>query len=127
MQTHIVCVQAQATIREFFDNVANTYRHQIYPVFKGSEAAGLISLWEISQVPSEKWPETLVGEVARTEITAISEDADLGEAVRLLTQQRRDRMLVVTGGGGAPVGIITDSDILQALEPRSASNDGRSK
>jgi predicted transcriptional regulator len=118
-------VQAQATIREFFDNVANTYRHQIYPVFKGSETAGLISLWEISQVPSEKWPETLVSEVARTEINAISEDADLGEAVRLLTQQRRDRMLLVTGPGGAPVGIITDSDILQALEPRSATGNER--
>jgi chloride channel protein, CIC family len=128
MQTHIVGVQAQATVREFFDNVANTYRHQIYPVFKGSEAAGLISLWEISQVPSEKWPETLVSEVARTEITAINEDADLGEAVRLLTQQRRDRMLLVTSSGGTPVGIITDSDILQALEPRSGpANGGRSK
>ncbi len=116
MQTHIVGVQAEATVREFFDNVANSFRHQVYPVFKGKETAGLISLWEISQVPADKWPQTRVGDIARTEITQIGEDTDLGEAVRLLTRQQRDRMLLVTAADHTPVGIITDSDVLQALE-----------
>ncbi len=117
MQSHIVGVQASATVRDFFDNVANTYRHQVYPVFKDKMAVGLISLWEISQVPPERWSQTRIGDVARSEFTQITEDADLGEAVRLLTRQQRDRMLIVIGADHSPIGIITDSDVLQALEP----------
>ncbi|HEV3110389.1 MAG TPA: chloride channel protein [Candidatus Binataceae bacterium] len=118
MQTHIVGVQADATVRDFFNSVANTNRHQVYPVFSGKETVGLLSLWEISQVPADRWEQTRVGEVARKELTRIGEDADLGEVVRLLTRQQRDRLLVVVGADGIPVGIITDSDVLQALEPR---------
>jgi chloride channel protein, CIC family len=122
MQTHIVGVQANATVRDFFNNVANTYRHQVYPVFSGDQATGLISLWEISQLPAERWDQARISEVALTEIIKIGEDADLGEVVRLLTQQRRDRLLIVTGADGTPVGIITDSDVLQALEPQGGRN-----
>jgi CIC family chloride channel protein len=121
MQTHIVGVQADATVRDFFNNVANTNRHQVYPVFNGQETVGLLSLWEISQVPADRWEQTRVGEVARKELTRIGEDADLGEVVRLLTRQQRDRLLVVVGTDGTPVGIITDSDVLQALEPNNRS------
>jgi CIC family chloride channel protein len=124
MQAHIVGVQADATVRDFFDNVANTNRHQVYPVFNGRETVGLLSLWEISQVPPDRWEQTRVGEIARKEVTRIGEDADLGEVVRLLTRQQRDRLLVVAGADGTPAGIITDSDVLQALEPRRGHTDG---
>jgi len=124
MQTHIVGVQADATVRDFFDNVANSFRHQVYPVFEGKHASGLLSLWEISQVPSEHWSQTRVGDVALREITEIRADADLGEAVRLLTRQQRDRLLVVIGADHTPIGIITDSDVLQALEPGGGHPNG---
>ena len=127
MQTHIVGVQAHATVRDFFNSVANSSRHQIYPVFEGTKAVGLISLWEISQIPSQKWENTLVGDIASADLTKISEDADLGEAVRLLSLERRDRLLVVTNTDGTPVGIITDSDVLHALQPRNRSNGGHGK
>jgi predicted transcriptional regulator len=65
-----------------------------------------------------------VGEIARTEISEISADADLGEAVRLLMRQQRDRLLVVIGNDHSPVGIITDSDVLQALEPGGGHGNG---
>ena len=119
MQTQIVGVQGDATVRNFFDSVANTNRHQVYPVFHDKETIGMLSLWEISQVPPDRWDQTQVAEVARKELTRIGEDADLGEVVRLLTRQQRDRMLVVVGADRMPVGIITDSDVLQALEPRA--------
>jgi len=122
MQSQVVGVQGDATVRSFFDNVANSFRHQVYPVFKGKQATGLISLWEISQVPADRWAQTRVEDVACKEITQISDDADLSEAVRLLKRQQRDRLLLVTGGDGTPVGIITDSDILQALEPSGGHN-----
>ncbi len=119
MQTRIVGVQANATIKEFFDNVAKTYHHQVYPVFKDKQATGVISLWEISQLPPEQWAKTRVGDAAHPEIAEIPEYADLGEAVRLLLRQRRDRLLLVTGPDHTPVGVVTSSDVLQALEPAS--------
>jgi chloride channel protein, CIC family len=124
MQPHIIGVQGNATVQDFFSNVANTYRHQVYPVFTGKQATGLISLWEISQLPADRWEQTPIAEVARTEIIKVGEDADLGEDVRLLTQQRRDRLVIVTDADGTPVGIITDSDVLQALEPQGRNNAG---
>jgi chloride channel protein, CIC family len=128
MQTQIVGVQGDATVRDFFDNVANTYRHQVYPVFKDKEPIGLLSLWEISQVPADRWAHTRVEEIARKEMTQIGADADLGEAVRLLMRTQRDRLLLVIGNDHAPVGIITDSDVLQALEPGAGhANSGPSK
>jgi chloride channel protein, CIC family len=118
MQTQIVGVQADATVRDFFDNVASGHRHQVYPVFKDQETVGLLSLWEISPLPVDQWAHTRVEEVMRKDISLIGADADLGEAVRLLTLQLRNRLLIVIGNDHAPVGIVTDSDVLQALEPR---------
>jgi CIC family chloride channel protein len=117
MQSQIVGVQADATVREFFDNVAKTYHHQVYPVFKDQQAIAVISLWEISQLPPEQWAKTRVADVAHPEIIEISEYADLGEAVRLLLRQQRDRLLLVTAADHTPVGVVTSSDVLQALEP----------
>jgi CIC family chloride channel protein len=120
MQTQIVGVQADATVRDFLNNVANSNRHQIYPVFNGEEPIGLLSMWEISQVPADRWEQTRVEEIASREMTRIGGDTDLGEMVRLLTREQRDRLLVVVSPDGTPVGIITDSDVLQALGPRNA-------
>jgi len=119
MQTQIVGVQAEATVRDFFNNVANRNHHLVYPVMKSEEPVGLLSLWEISQVPADRWEQTRVEEVARKEIIRIGGDTDLDEVVRLLTRAQRDRLLVVVSPTGTPVGIITVSDVLQALGPRN--------
>jgi chloride channel protein, CIC family len=120
MRTQIVGVQADATVRDFLNNVANSKHHQVYPVFNGEEPIGLLSLWEIRQVPPERWEQTRVEEVASKEMTRIGGDADLGEVVRLLTREQRDRLLVVVNPHGTPLGIITDSDVLQVLGPRNS-------
>ena len=120
MQTQIVGVQADATVRDFFNNVANSNRHQFYPVFNGEEPIGLLSLWEISQVPADRWEQTRVAEIASKEMTRVGGDTDLVEMVRLLTREQRDRLLVVVSPEGTPLGIITNSDLLQALGPRGA-------
>jgi chloride channel protein, CIC family len=122
MQTQIVGLQAKSTVRDFLDDVSKTHRHQVYPVFDGHRATGVISLWDLSRLPSDQWDRTTLGEMAQTEVTRIGEDVDLGEVVRLLTEERRDRLLVVTNSDGGPVGIITDSDVLQALRPRGGGS-----
>lgn len=123
MRTQIVGVNESATLKQFVDSVtAHTDHHPVYPVFRDKKAVGIISLWEVGQVPPEKWEHTTVGEVARSEIIRLREDADLGEAVRMLTSERQDQMLLVTGADDAPLGIITHSDVLHALQRSESGN-----
>jgi len=122
MTTQVIGVQAGTTVRDFFDTVASIHRHQVYPVFEGDHAVASISLWELSGVPADQWNQVKVGSVAHGEIVRIPKDADLGEAVRLLTQERNTRLLLVTNEDGTPAGIVTHSDVLQALEPGGSRN-----
>jgi chloride channel protein, CIC family len=115
MRTQVVSAQAEATLQEFFVNVAANHRHRVYPVFKDSRAIGTISLWEIAQLPRSRWNSLKVGEVARPNPAQVDPDADLGEVVRLMNQQQRHRLVLIIDSHGAPAGVITPSDILFAL------------
>jgi len=115
MQTQMVGAQADATLQEFFTTIAANNRHPAYPVLKGKQAVGTISLWEIAQVPGSRWGSVKVGEVARPDLAQVDQDTDLREVVRLMNQQQRHRLVLVIGPDGAPAGLITPSDIVLAL------------
>jgi chloride channel protein, CIC family len=115
MRTQVVGAQADATLQEFFVNVAANHRHPVYPVFKDRRATGTISLWEIAQVPRSRWNSLKVGEVARPNLAQVEPDTDLREVVRLMNQQERHRLVLIIDSHGAPAGVITPSDILFAL------------
>jgi chloride channel protein, CIC family len=115
MRTQVVGAQADATLQEFFVNVAANHRHPVYPVFKDSRAIGTISLWEIAQVPRSRWNSLKVGEVARPNLALVEMDTDLREVVRLMNQQERHRLVLIIDSHGARAGVITPSDILSAL------------
>jgi chloride channel protein, CIC family len=121
MRTQVVGAQADATLQEFFANVAASHRHPAYPVFKDNRAIGTISLWEIAQVPRSRWDTVKVGEVARANLAQVDPDADLREVVRLMNQQQPHRLVLIINSDGAPVGVITPSDILLSL---SVEDDG---
>lgn len=122
MRTRVSSVQAHTTVHEFIENVARAEPSRSYVIFDGESAKGLISLAEISQIPTDQWPTTSVGSVAHGAIKVVSEYADLSEAMRLLAGQQHERLLVVTGAGGNVVGIITDSDIVKGLQSRGGAN-----
>jgi chloride channel protein, CIC family len=115
MRTQMVGAQADATLQEFFANVAANNRHPSYPVFSGNRAIGSISLWEIAQVPGSRWSSVKVGEVAHANLAQVELDTDLREVVRLMNQQQRHRLVMIIDADGAPAGLITPSDILFAL------------
>jgi CIC family chloride channel protein len=115
MRTQIFGAQADATLQEFFAGVAANNRHPAYPVFKGKQATGVISLWAIAQVPASQWNSVKVGEVARPNLPQVELDTDLREVVRLMDQQQGDRLVLIVDANGDPAGLITPSDILSAL------------
>jgi chloride channel protein, CIC family len=115
MRTQMVGAQADATLQEFFANVAANNRHPAYPVFKGNRAIRIISLWEIAPVPGSRWNSVTVGDVARGNLAQVELDTDLREVVRLMNQQQRHRFVLIVDSDGAPAGLITPSDIVFAL------------
>ena len=115
MRTQLVGAQSDATLQEFFSNVAANNHHPSYPVFKGKRAIGSISLWEVTQVPSSEWSTLKVGEVARSNLPQVELDTDLREVVRVMNQQQGHRLVLITDSDGVPAGLITPSDIISAL------------
>jgi predicted transcriptional regulator len=56
-----------------------------------------------------------VGEVARSNLPQVELDTDLREVVRVMNQQQRHRLVLITDSNGVPAGLITPSDIISAL------------
>ncbi|MGH3168924.1 MAG: CBS domain-containing protein, partial [Trebonia sp.] len=94
--------------------------HAVYPVYEQDRPVGVMLVRSLAAVPLPKWEQTTIGELAERRVTRVSADVDLMEALRLLMGQRGQRMLLVTDAEGRLEGLLTKSDILNALATRDA-------
>jgi chloride channel protein, CIC family len=122
MQKSIVAAEAAATLREFADNIGSHYAHSAYPVYLDGQIAGTIAVASLSKVPAEKWPHARVIDLTDPDVKRVAPDYDLREALRLLMEQHGQHMLLVASAEGKLEGILTKTDILAALDARSARN-----
>jgi len=113
-------VNASATLREFADTFRSQHPYAAYPVNENSELVGVVSLRALNRVPAEKWDQTRVSEIADRRAPRVSADSDLMDAMRLLTSQRGQDLVLVTNGGGKLEGVLTRSDLLTTLNVRDA-------
>lgn len=118
MQRQVVSVQASLSLREFADVISPHYRHTIFPVIEDHQILGTIPSWSLTQIASEKWKKTTVSEIANRRVLRVSPDCDAMEALRLLLSERAQPMLLVTSAGKKLEGIVTKTDILEALKMR---------
>jgi CIC family chloride channel protein len=109
-------VQASLTLQEFAEVISHHYRHTIFPVLEGRRIAGTIASWSLTHVPAEKWGTTRVLDVAERKVVRIPPDCDAMEALRLLLSEREQPMLLVTSTEGKLEGLVTKTDILEALK-----------
>lgn len=117
MQTHVVGVQADTTLRDFRATVAARHHHTIYPVYEGDRVIGTIETSVLPTTDPDRWDTQRVGELARRHTTRVPTNCDLAEALRLLTREDGDQMLLVTSENDATlVGIVTKTDILRSLQ-----------
>lgn len=123
MQQNLIFVQSSLTLREFAGTLTPHTHHEIFPVFDGSELRGTCSLWALSQVPPEDWSKLTVSAITDRHIHKISPDADVTEALRLLLGNHTQPMLLVVMEKQRVVGIVTKTDILQALRLRKSEDD----
>ena len=118
MQRRVVSVDSGMTLREFASVISPHYRHTAFPVMDGHDVVGVLGSWSITRVDAGKWGKTTVADIADRKITRVSADCDLMEALRMLLSERSRPMLLVTSASGRLEGIVTKTDILEALKTR---------
>lgn len=132
MQTQVVAIDANATLRAFADDVAQHTPHNIYPVMREGQVVGSFALQGLTQTPPEQWDHTTIDEVMDDHAARISPETDVTEALRRLSTQRARHLLWVADRDGDMQGIVTKSNVLDALamcrasEPSAPEGDGQS-
>ncbi|MGB9364296.1 MAG: CBS domain-containing protein, partial [Candidatus Sulfotelmatobacter sp.] len=118
MQQQVVSVQARLSLREFAHAISPRYRHTSFPVMEGRTVLGIVPSWSLTRIEAEKWTMTTVSDITDRGIIRISPDCDVMEALRLLLSERTRPMLLVMSASKTLEGIVTKTDILEALKTR---------
>lgn len=118
MQQQLVLVQGSLTLREFAATLSEHTHHEIYPVFDGDHLLGAISLWRLNQINPDKWDTTFVADITDPHVHKVGPETDVTEALRLLLSNRAQPVLLVVTADQKILGIVTKTDILQALRTR---------
>lgn len=118
MQQKVISVQAELTLREFTELLSPHYHHSTFPVFEDDELLGIVDVWSVAKVPTQRWETTRVRELTNRHVSRVPSDCDVMEGLRLLLSEHRQHMLLVTSPAGKLEGIVTKTDILQALKTR---------
>lgn len=118
MHQQMISAQASLNLREFINTLSPHSRHEAFPVFDGDRLLGAVTLWSLLRVSSDKWKTTLLRDLVDKQIGSVSPDCDVSEALRMLLSEHRQPMLLVVSAQGQVRGIVTKTDILQALKTR---------
>lgn len=117
MQRDIISVPASLNLREFEDTILKQSPHSTFPVMDGARVVGTIS--ERSLIDgAARHPDMTVGDAVNREVRKIPRNCDAMEALRLLLGEDAQPMLLVTNRNGKLEGIVTKSDLLEALKIR---------
>ncbi|MFB6165926.1 MAG: CBS domain-containing protein [Haloarculaceae archaeon] len=103
---------ADASVADLLEKMFRE-RHTGYPVTRGGEVVGLVTLDDALAVREVERDAFTVGEVMTTELRTVEPAADVMNALTELQQAGVGRLLVMDGD--ELVGIITRSDIMTAL------------
>jgi chloride channel protein, CIC family len=114
MQREVVSVPADQTLSAFAESSA-AHPHAVFPVAHHGKFIGTVAIWQLNQVPREKWASSTVREIFDRTTVRVPGSCDLMEALRLLVQEDRQPMLIVTAPDGSPEGIVTKTDILRSF------------
>jgi CIC family chloride channel protein len=116
MQQHIISAPANLSLGEFVRTMSPDVQHEAFPVFDNKKLLGVVSPLCITRIAPEKWAGTSLRDVVDQRVGTVTPDTDVMEALRLLTTEHRQPMLLVVTSDGDVKGIVTKTDILQVLK-----------
>ncbi len=116
MSKNVKSVSQSTTVRQFLDLIAKGH-HIAYPLIdKNNEIAGWVTLEEASKVDKSKRNETLVTEIARSNVVVAYPDETALEAFKRMSENEIGRVLVLDRDDPKKlVGIVTKNDLMHIL------------
>ncbi len=98
----------QSTIRDAIDLTLTTFQSE-FPVWDGGQLMGLLTHHRLLETLNQLGAETPVREVMRTDVKAVSPDADLFEVQQQMAEQKLEALPVVEDGRF--LGLLTIQDV----------------
>ena len=118
MTPNPVSIPPEITLQAFVEEYLYRTHHQIYPVVRGGELVGCLTVRSLKDVPRGEWPRRTAGELAAgcDEATVIGADTDAMAALSVMNETGNSRLLVIENG--RLVGIVTLEDLMEVLALR---------
>lgn len=115
MKSKVVAVSPDLTVQDLIDGYFFKYHYDSFPVTEGDRLKGLVTLNDLKPLPRERWQQTYVRDVMQTDLHSLSvtEDEEVAQVLRRIVRDRSGTLPVTEGD--TLVGIITRSDIMEAL------------
>jgi len=118
MQRQVVAIQASSSLHALADAAKDPQHHTFFPVYDDHRLLGTVSIWSLATIDPRLWSQTPIRKVVEQQVTKVSDGCDVMEALRLLRKQTGHHILLVTSTGDRLEGVLTKTDILEAVEAR---------
>ncbi|MBU0573438.1 MAG: site-2 protease family protein, partial [Candidatus Margulisbacteria bacterium] len=127
MTREVITVSPDITLQELLKDYFFRYRHNTFPVMKGTELLGFITFHDIKEIPQEKWHEVSAREIMIhiKPSLVIKPDSDLIMALAKMAKNKFGRLLVLDGHH--LLGIVSQKDIMHLFELKSEFDNGDEK
>ncbi|NIM59121.1 MAG: CBS domain-containing protein [Candidatus Aminicenantes bacterium] len=119
MTKNFEAVTPDLSVQSLVDDYILKKRERVFLVSDKGSLKGIVCLEDVKQTPSDKWPETKVGEIMtpKEKLEAVSPNADGSQVLNSITTKDIHQIPVMEGDKIA--GIICRSDILRFIQFRS--------
>lgn len=115
IQRDVTAVDGSCTVAEFLATVDSGRPHSMYPVLHESRPIGSVSVAAARRTSEEGREERQVASITDRRTHEVSSVCNLMDALRILTQHNPPHLLMVTSEEGTLDGILTKTDVLNAL------------
>ena len=122
MQRQVVCVSPDLHLPEFAQVIAPHPSHANFPVVSDGRILGVVPSAMLPRVAAEKCTDATVLDFAERAVAQVPPEWDALEALRLMLHEPAQSILLVTSTNGKLEGIVTKTDILQALVTRGGED-----
>jgi signal-transduction protein with cAMP-binding, CBS, and nucleotidyltransferase domain len=112
-------VSLNLSVRELVHDYVMQEDDYAFPVMKGNDLIGLVTLQDIRDVSRDRWDDTTVGEIMTPaeELITVTTDGDASDALLRLTQREFRQLPVMENGSFA--GLVRRRDIIKWLQLHS--------
>jgi len=116
MSKDVKAVTPKVTVHQFLDLVAKS-QHIAYPLLdEKNELVGWVTLEEASKVDKDKRDETLVTEIAKSNVVVAYPDETALEAFKRMSESEMGRVVILDRADPRKIlGVVTKTDLMYAL------------